>query len=80
MLDGAPLTGGRTAGIRRALDIAAEALAQGQAVPDEARDLLAKPTVPNWMYRKMGWLGWRWQARRYGAQGALRRQPYGPDA
>lgn len=80
MLDGAPLTGGRTARIRRALDIAADALVQGQAVPDEARELLAKPTVPHWLYRKMGWFGWRWQARRYGAQGALKRRPYQLDA
>ena len=38
MLDGAPLTGGRTARIRQALDLAAVALAEGRVIPSAAQD------------------------------------------
>ena len=78
MIDGAPLTGGRTARIRQALDLAAVALAAGQAIPTAAQDLLDKPVVPHWAYRLMGDLGWRLQARHNGAWGSLKRQPYQP--
>ena len=78
MLDGAPLTGGRTARIRQALDLAARALAEGQAIPTAAQELLDKPVVPHWAYRLMGGLGWRLQARHYGAWRSLKRQPYEP--
>ncbi len=76
MIDGAPLTGGRTARIRQALDLAAGALAAGQPIPTAAQELLDKPVIPQWAYRLMGDLGWRLQARRHGAWRSLKRQPY----
>jgi multimeric flavodoxin WrbA len=78
MINGAPLAqgGGKTIPIRKSLELAAEGLVQGQAIPKAAQDLLGKPIVPHWVYRLMGGFGWKQQAKRYGAQKLLRQQPY----
>ena len=78
MVQGMPLAelGGRTISLRKALDLAAEALAQGQAMPKAAQDILEKPVIPPWAYRLMGGLGWKQRAKRYGAQKSLKRRPY----
>jgi len=75
---GRPLSelGGRTTPLKKPLELAAEALAQGQAIPKAAQDLLAKPVVPNWLYRQFGAYGWRKQAKQHGVKKALRQQPY----
>jgi multimeric flavodoxin WrbA len=70
--------GGRAVPLRNALDLAAAALAQGQPIPETARALLAKPLVPQWLYRAIGAVVWRLQARRWNAQRSLRREPYTP--
>jgi multimeric flavodoxin WrbA len=67
---------GRAIPIRQSLDLAAEALANGQPVPQSARDLLSKPSIPNWLYKFMGGFGWRQQAKGYGVQKSIRAQPY----
>jgi len=78
LVNGAPLveSGGKTILMRKALDLAAEALAQGQAIPKTAREGLAKPIVPHWVYWIMGWLRWTTSAKHYGATKLLKRQPY----
>jgi len=78
IVHGTPLNelDGRAIPLRKALDLAAEALAQGLAIPDEAQALLAKPFIPGWLYRWMGAFGWRQQAKKYGADKNLKRQPY----
>lgn len=78
MVGGAPLAqaGGRTIRIRQSLELAAEALARGQAIPKAAQDILVKPIIPHWVYRLMGGLGWNRQAKQYGAEKSLKRQPY----
>jgi hypothetical protein len=78
MVHGRPLQemDGRVIPLKQALDLAAKALAQGMAIPGEARALLAKPFIPGWLYRAMGVYGWRQQAKRYGAEHVLKRQPY----
>jgi len=68
--------GGQTIRMRQALELAAEALAQGQAIPQAARNGLAKPVIPNWLYRLTGWLRWNRWAKRYGSHKLLKRQPY----
>ena len=79
-VDGQPLAGQRTIRMRKSLELAAEALAQGRAIPKAAQDLLGKPTIPHWVYRMMG--GWRWkrQAKGYGARKSLKQQPYSATA
>jgi len=76
---GAPLTGGKTARIRKSLENAAEALAQGRAIPDPARDLMARSLIPHWAYRLTGTLRWRRSAARYGVRKLQRGRPYAPD-
>jgi multimeric flavodoxin WrbA len=68
--------GGMTARIRQALDIAAEALSQGKPIPETARSMMAKPIVPHWLYRIMGWWRWNKWARDHGAKKLLKRRPY----
>jgi multimeric flavodoxin WrbA len=78
LVHGAPLAqaGGPAIPIRKALDLAAAALAQGEAIPQSAIDLLAKPIIPGWAYRAMGIFGWKQQAKRYGVQNSMRRKAY----
>jgi multimeric flavodoxin WrbA len=79
MLDGVPSLaegGGMTMMMRQNLEQAANALAQGQAIPQAARDGLAKPVIPHWLYRLSGWWRWIQKAKANGARKLLKRQPY----
>ena len=78
MVNGAALAeaGGMTIRIRKALELAAETLVQGQAIPDAAREMMAAPVIPHWGYRLMGGLGWLQRAKQFGALKQLRRKPY----
>lgn len=67
---------GRAIPIKATLDRAAEALADGNAIPQISKDLLAKPIIPNWLYTLNGRFGWRRAAKQFGAQKLLKRQPY----
>jgi multimeric flavodoxin WrbA len=68
--------GGRTAGIRQGLDLAAAALAAGEPVPPEAAKRLARPVIPHWLYRQMGEMGWRQLSKEYETEGRLDVRPY----
>ena len=68
--------GGRGIPLRRALEITAGALVVGQPVPDKARELFAKPFVPEWLYTLVGTFKWKKQARLYGVQKLMRSRPY----
>ena len=78
MINGASLVegGGKTIAMRKSLELAAEALAQGGAIPQAAQDGLAKPIIPHWLYWLTGWLRWNRWAKRYSALKLLKRQPY----
>jgi hypothetical protein len=78
MINGTPLPalGGRTRMARKALDMAAVALARGQAVPPAAVELMAKLSIPAWAYLLIAGLGWRQQAKPYAAQKQMRLAPY----
>lgn len=78
MIHGTPLNelDGRVIPLQKALDLAAEALSQGQPIPEEVQKLLAKPFIPGWLYRLVGVYGWRQQAKPYGMERNLKRQPY----
>jgi multimeric flavodoxin WrbA len=81
VLGGRPLaeTGGRGRSARRALDLAAEALAEGRDIPEEAVRLMARPVAPAWLYAVAGQWGWRRQAKRFGAQKRIHARPYQTD-
>lgn len=78
MVDGAPLVamGAPTVGMRKALDLAARALALGAPIPPDAQDLMGRLPIPHWLYRLAGSLNWIRRARRNGAQKSLKRRPY----
>jgi hypothetical protein len=78
MVHGKPLNelGGQGASFRKSLDLAAAALVEGKSIPQQARDLLAKPLIPIWMYKLFGGMGWKQSAKKYRMQKSLRQQPY----
>ena len=78
IVHGVPLNemDGRAIPLKQSLELAAETLANGEPIPQSARDLLAKSVIPDWMYTFMGKFGWEQQAKRYGAKRIIRRQPY----
>lgn len=78
LVHGTPLNqlDGRAIPIRQALNMAAEALAQGMPIPQKAIQLLARPIVPAWLYRFLGTFGWEKAAKKYGRQNQLNHQPY----
>jgi hypothetical protein len=78
MIKGKPLleSGGMARNVIAALDLAADALAEGGSVPQEAVDLMAQPLISAWVYRTMGNLGWHIQALQKGTWRHLRARPW----
>lgn len=78
MVHGTPLNelDGRVIPLKKALDLAAQSLAQGMAIPSQAQALISKPFIPSWLYRALGVYGWQQQAKPYSADKSLKRQPY----
>lgn len=65
MVAGQPLAelGSRVRNQTKALEIAAEALAQGDSIPEKAVALMSKLGIPRWMYLWMGNRGWKAEAK-----------------
>lgn len=78
MIDAQPLErlSSRGAHLVQALDLAADALARGVAVPAEAEQLARKRSVPTWMYRTLAHWGMRRAMRKHGSLGQARARPY----
>jgi hypothetical protein len=68
--------GGMVRNVVRALDMAADALADGRHVPPEALALMAKPMMPAWLYMLAGNWGWKRRAKQYDAQHRLAERPH----
>jgi hypothetical protein len=66
------------AGVARALDLTADALAAGQEVPAEARQLVARPLVDPEGFRRGATAAFEAAAARLGMQEQLGRRPYPP--
>ena len=79
MLNGQPMSKmkGRMRSAAGALDLAADALAAGRPVPDEAVQLMAKPAIPRIAYRFIANWGWRSQAKKAAGGTPLDAQPFG---
>jgi hypothetical protein len=60
----------------KSLDQAAESLARGGAIPQDAVNLMAKPLVPNWMYVWLGERRWWQRAKKRAVQEELNARPY----
>ena len=78
MLNGQPMSKmkGRMRSAAGALDLAADALATGRLVPDEAVRLMAKPAFPPFGYRFTANWGWRSQIKKHGEGASLDAQPF----
>ena len=78
LVGGTPLKDldGRVIPIKQALELSAASLADGQPIPQSARDLMAKPIIPNWLYKMFGGFGWKQSAKQYGVQKQLSAKPY----
>jgi multimeric flavodoxin WrbA len=68
--------GGPAILIKKSLEMAAQALAQGDGIPPAAARLLEKPVIPGWLYRLIGGFGWDQQAKGYGVAKLMKRKTY----
>lgn len=78
-INGQPLEklGGMMKNVRKALDLTAQALTDGNSVPEEAFVLFRKSFIPRLLYLFIGNLGWKIQARRNGVLKKINDRPYG---
>jgi multimeric flavodoxin WrbA len=67
MIAGLPLDemGGQARNQKKALEIAAEALARGEPIPEDAVVLMSKLGFPRWLYIWMGNRGWKQEAKKH---------------
>jgi hypothetical protein len=77
-ISGIPLQerGGMVRNIVKGLDIVAQALKDGNDIPQETFDLISKNIIPSALYRFFGNFGWKLQARKHGAKKKLKEKPY----
>jgi hypothetical protein len=77
-IDGRPLDelGARTRNARRSLQLSAEALAEGKALPQKAIDSMARKSIPRWLYMVSGDLGWKQRAKKNGARDKMYDRPF----
>lgn len=82
IVHGTPLNDldGRVIPIKKALELAADALSLGKPIPQSARNLLARPIIPGWLYKVMGGFGWNQAAKKFGVEKHIRAKPYENDS
>ncbi len=82
IVHGTPLRdlGGRAIPIKKALELAVESFLQGEPIPQSARNLLARPIIPAWLYKVMGGFGWNQAAKKFGVEKKIRATPYQKDS
>jgi len=68
--------GGMVRNVKKGFILAAQALAEGSNIPEEAIELVAKRFMPITLYTKMGNLGWNRQAKKFGARKKIKAKPY----
>ncbi len=68
--------GGMTSGIRKALEMAAKALAKGDEIPENAFAMISKDLMPAWVYVKMATMGMKEEAKKHKATEHLYDKPY----
>jgi multimeric flavodoxin WrbA len=78
MISGQPLSelGGRVRGKTKALEIAADALAQGDPIPEKAVALMSKLGVPRWLYLLIANRRWKRKAKKTIAVKKMYDQPF----
>ena len=78
MISGRPLDelGGMVRNQKKALEIAAEALSKGEAIPEKAVALISKIGIPKWLYLWMGNRGWKQEAKQQIAAKEMYNKPF----
>ena len=78
MIAGRPLSelGGLVRNQKKALEISADSLAKGEAIPEKAVVLISKLGIPKWMYLWMGNRGWKQKAKKSVEIKKMYAQPY----
>ena len=78
IISGTPLAkfGGRVRNQTKALEIAADALAKGQPIPDEAVALMSKLGFPKWIYTWRGNRIWKQEAKKQMSINKMYDQPF----
>ncbi len=81
-IDGRPMdkAGWLARNVRKSLDLAADALADGRPLPSEAVRLMSTPLVPKWLYVWIGESGGKRRARANGVLERIADRPYGTSA
>jgi multimeric flavodoxin WrbA len=69
-------SGGRARFARKALGLAAEAIAEDREISEEAIKLMARPFVPSLIYTLIGGMGWKRRARENKAIAKIHARPY----
>jgi hypothetical protein len=60
----------------KSLDLAADSLANDELLPQKAIDLMAKRSIPRWLYVFIGGLSWKSMAKKFGVKNKLKAKPY----
>ena len=78
MIAGRPLDelGGMVRNQKKALEIAADALSQGEAIPEKAVALISKIGIPKWLYIWMGNRGWKQELKQQIATKEIYNKPF----
>jgi NAD(P)H-dependent FMN reductase len=67
---------GMARNVIKSLDLTTDALVTGKAVPQEARQKMARPLIPNWLYIWFGKMNWKRQTKKHGVHKKLYDRPY----
>ena len=67
MISGRPIAdlGGMVRNQKKALEISADSLANGESIPKEAVESMSKLGIPRWLYLWAGNRGWKQQAKKH---------------
>jgi hypothetical protein len=78
MISGRPLDelGGMVRNQKKALEIAADSLANGEDIPEKAVVLISNIGIPKWMYIWMGNRGWKQEAKQRIATKEMYNKPF----
>jgi hypothetical protein len=76
MIGGAPLEKApMMKNVMKSLDLTAQSLLEGSAIPDHAMALMAKTPLPKFIMTMFANMGWKSMAKPYGNQKKLRDRP-----
>ena len=77
-IEGKPVEerGGMVRNLKKGYNLAAKALAEGKIIPEEAYELVMKRFIAKSLYTKIGNLGWKRQAKKFGVREIIEAKPY----